>query len=250
MWVSAAWLFTVTATTLGPAEPPAPAPALAQIAATEEAKSPTGDKKLDAVIGKLQKTYEKTTDFSASFTQRFTYTLLRRTQTSKGKVRFKKPGLMRWDYTEPANKSFIVDGSKLWVHQPEDNNVLVDHCFKQDGLTASVSFLWGSGRIHEQFDASWFEGVFGNKSDHHVQLLPKQPNGIFAKLILVIDPKTSRVKQSVVVDTQGNVNQFVYDKLRFNKGLSQKDFAFTPPEGVPVSRIPGSCDPNKAPAGE
>ena len=253
MWNTAAWLFTVTAMNLGPAElaardvGDAPLASPVQVAATDAPKvASTGDLKLDKALDALQAAYEKTTDFQANFTQKFTYTLLRRTQSSSGSVRFKKPGLMRWDYKNPAKKAFIVDGKKLWVDQPEDNNILVDHCFKQDGLTASVSFLWGSGRLREEFDATWFGGTFGKKTDHHIQLIPKQANGIFAKLILVVDPKTSRVQQSIVVDTQGNVNQFLFEKLRFNKGLTPKTFAFSPPEGVPVSRIPGSCSPDAA----
>jgi outer membrane lipoprotein carrier protein len=249
MWQPTAWLFTFAALNLTSpevADVSAESPPAASYAAASDALArSTGDAKLDKVLGALQKTYEGTGDFSAGFTQKFTYTLLRRTQTSKGQVRFKKPGLMRWDYKSPTEKSFIVDGKKLWVNQPEDKNVLVDHCFKQDGLTASVSFLWGSGQIAEQFDAAWFDGVFGKKTDHHIQLTPKKPNGIFAKLILVVNPKTHRVQQSVVVDPQGNVNQFLYEKLEFNKGLDGTDFAFSAPEGTPVSRIPGSCDPAK-----
>ena len=151
------------------------------------------DPKLAAAVKALQVAYEGTKDFQANFTQRYTYALLRRTQESKGVVRFKKPGHMRWDYQAPTKKAFIVDGKKLWVHQPEDNNAMVDHCFKQDGLTASVSFLWGAGDIDEQFNVSWFDGVFGEKTDLHLALEPKQENSIFKRLVLVVDPKGETV---------------------------------------------------------
>lgn len=240
-----AWLFVVTAATLGltPEEAP-PAPTVKALEAPVVAAA---DPKLDAAVKALQKAYEGTNDFQASFTQRYTYALLRRTQESKGVVRFKKPGLMRWDYTEPSKKSFVVDGKRLWVHQPEDGTAMVDHCFKQDGLTASVAFLWGSGNIQEQFAVSWFDGVFGDASDLHIALEPKEANSIFKRLILVVDPKSHRVKQSVVVDLNGNVNQFLYEDLKFNSGLKENVFAFEPPKGTHVSRIPGSCDPDAAP---
>jgi len=157
-------------------------------------------------------------------------------------VKFKKPGLMRWDYAAPEPKSFVVDGKSLWVHQPKDHNAFVNACFQQDGLTASVAFLWGQGKIKEQFDVKWFDGVFGDKTDYHLELTPKSANAVFAKLILVVDPKTSRVKQSIVVDPSGNVNQFIYSNLKFNQNLGDKAFAFTPPEGTHVSRLPGTCD--------
>lgn len=224
------------APTTAPVAPVAPAPvAPAPVA-------PAGDARLDAVVDAIQKTYDATTDFSGSFTQKYTFTLLRRTEESKGEVKFKKPGLMRWDYQQPKVKSFVVDGKSLWMHSKEDNTAFVNACFKNDGLTASVAFLWGQGKIREQFDVQWFDGVFGDKSDHHLALTPKQGNSIFAKLILVVDPKSSRVKQSIVVDPSGNVNQFIYSNLKFNKSLGEKDFAFTPPSGTHVARVPGSCD--------
>lgn len=267
MGIPTAWLFIATATALGfVADEPAPVvetktatvakaapPALAAPAAVSAAETTqtvdvaVADDKLAAAVKSLQKAYEGTNDFQAKFTQRYTYALLRRTQESHGVVHFKKPGNMRWDYKDPTKKSFIVDGSKLWVHQPEDNTAMVDHCFKQDGLTASVAFLWGSGQIDEQFNVSWFEGVFGEKSDLHLGLEPKEQNSIFKRLILVVDPKSYRVKQSVVVDVNGNVNQFLYDDLRFNQGLKQSAFTFEPPKGTHVSRMPGSCDPGAAP---
>jgi outer membrane lipoprotein carrier protein len=234
MWTETALVFFLTA---GVSAAPAPAPTPAPAAAP----APKADAKLEAVVAGLQKAYEGTKDFSGKFTQRYTFTMLRRTQESKGEVHFERPGKMRWDYAAPNPKSFVVDGKSLWVHQPADHTAFVNPCFKQDGLTASVAFLWGSGNIKEQFDVAWFDGVFGQKSDHHLQLTPKQPNSIFAKLILVVDPKSHRVKQSVVVDAQGNVNQFIYEDVAFNKGQQQATFAFTPPAGTHVSNIPGAC---------
>lgn len=217
-----------------PAATPAATTTTAPIAAT--------DPKLDAVIDSLQKTYEGTTSFKGSFQQKFTYTMLRRTQESTGTVSFEKPGRMRWDYDKPAEKAFIVDGKALWIVQPADKVAFVNACFQQDGLTASVAFLWGEGRLREQFKISWFDGVFGDKTDHHLLLLPKDNNSIFARLILVVDPKTSRVKQSVVVDPAGNVNQFMFKNLVFNSAIPKGTFTYKPTGGINAQRLPGSCD--------
>jgi outer membrane lipoprotein carrier protein len=223
----------------------APAPPAPPTAPAVPAAPPVVDAKLDGVVDAIQKAYEGTRDFKGSFTQRFTYTMLRRTQESTGVVLFEKPGRMRWDYKSPQAKSFIVDGKALWVVQPADKIAFVNACFQQDGLTASVAFLFGDGKLREQFDISWFDGMFGARTDHHLLLVPKQPNSVFARLILVVDPKTSRVKQSVVVDPTGNVNQFIFDKLEFNVGarggIEPKTFAYAPLPGVQPQRMPGSC---------
>lgn len=218
------------------------APPEAQVlAAPQPPRIAAADERLTATVRALQKTYEDTREFEARFTQRYTYALLRRTQESHGVVRFKKPGLMRWDYTDPTPKTFLIDGTRLWVHQPKDNTVLVDHCFKQDGLTASVAFLWGAGDIEKQFRVAWFDGTFGAASDLHLALEPHEANGIFKRLILVVDPVSYRVKQSVVVDPNGNINQFLYEDLRFNHGVPANAFVFSAPAGTHTARVPGSC---------
>lgn len=218
--------------TVAPAAPPAAAAAL--------------DPKLEAVVDAIQKTYEGTREFRGKFQQKFTYTMLRRTQESKGTVTFEKPGRMRWDYAatdgKSTEKSFIVDGKSLWLVQPRDKVAFVNACFQQDGLTASVAFLWGEGKLREQFTISWFDGQFGDKTDHHLLLLPKENNSIFARLILVVDPTSSRVKQSVVVDPAGNVNQFLFSELQFNKGVEKGVFTYKPTAGINAARMPGSCD--------
>lgn len=196
---------------------------------------------LNTAIEGVQKYYDNIKDFQASFQQKYTYAALRRTQESTGKVIYKKPGLMRWDYTNPSQKSFIIDNSRLWIYQPADKTAFVNACFQQDGLTASVAFLLGSGKIKDQFTAQWSSSVYGNATDYHIELLPKQNNSVFSKLVMVVDPKTNQVKQSIVVDSQNNTNQFVYSDIKINQKPSDSVFSFTPPSDTVVSRIPGSC---------
>jgi outer membrane lipoprotein-sorting protein len=100
---------------------------------------------LKKILSQVQTQYDRIQDFSGRFTQVFHHRVLKRKDTSEGNVKFKKPGFMRWNYSKPSNKAFIVDGKSLWIYQPDDKLAMVDRCFKQDTLTASLSFLWGGG---------------------------------------------------------------------------------------------------------
>ena len=46
-----------------------------------------------ALVDRVQAFYEKTTDFTAEFKQDYTYKAFKRTQSSSGKVVYRKPGL-------------------------------------------------------------------------------------------------------------------------------------------------------------
>jgi outer membrane lipoprotein carrier protein len=225
MFSSQAFLFVVSTMAAGPVAPVAPAPA-----------------NIDSVVDSVQKTVDATTSFRASFHQKFTLAMLHRTQESDGTLQYDRPGRIRFDYAAPAKKSFVVDGKSLWMVQPEDNTAFVNACFKQDGLTASVAFLFGQGNMREQFNIAFFDGVFGDvATDHHLLLTPKTENSVFSKLILVVDKETSRVKQSVVVDPAGNVNQFIYGDMVVNEKTKKDAFRVKLPAGVQAQRMPGSC---------
>jgi outer membrane lipoprotein carrier protein len=199
------------------------------------------DQKLKIVLLKIQKAYDKTTRFQANFKQKYHHKILKKIDESEGKIYFQKPGMLRWDYQSPYVKSFVITNNSLWVHQPEDNLVHVNKCFKQDGLTASISFLWGQGKISEQFLTTWFEGQLGDKQDHHIALIPMQKNGIYKQLILVVDNKTYRVKQSIVIDLGGNMNQFIFSDAHFNQKILAALFKTEFPKGTKIMPIPGSC---------
>mgnify|MGYP001199124416 CR=1 FL=1 len=198
-------------------------------------------KRLTAVLDGLQKTYENTSTFDAQFEQAYTYALLKKNNKSSGRVSFQKPGQMRWDYNKPEVKSFIISEDSLWIHQPGDHLAMVNRCFKQDGLTTSISFLWGAGNLRETFHVSFFKGQFGKKGDHNLLLIPKETNTIFAKLILVVHPKNFSVKQSVLIDHQGNINRFTFRNTKANELFLDDHFSFRPPSGTHVSPMPGTC---------
>ena len=73
-----------------------------------------------AMLGKVQRFYNNAQTFQARFHQRYHYRIYRRVKHSVGRVFFKKPGMMRWDYETPTQRLFISDGDTLWVYEPED----------------------------------------------------------------------------------------------------------------------------------
>lgn len=196
---------------------------------------------VNALLGQLQKHYGTTSSFSANFTQHYTHKILGRTEESTGTVRYKKPGFMRWDYKAPRSKSFVIDGKSLWLYQPDDKQAFVDKCFKQDGLSASIAFLWGQGKLNQEFKVTRYAGTIGSQSDDRLLLVPKKDNTAFKEIVLVLDAKTHKVKESAIIDTQYNINRFSFHDVKYNPALPKTVFNFAPPKDVTVSRLPGTC---------
>lgn len=192
-----------------------------------------------ALLDKVQKYYDQTKDYSAEFTQVYTRVALSKTNESSGRVTIKKPGMMRWEYKKPSEKLFVADGTKLYIYEPEEEQVIVDGNFKTAELSTSISFLWGQGKLSDAFNATVGDAAkMGAPKDTNVlELVPKK-DATYSKLVLVLDPKTNQVIESILYETSGNTNRFKFKNAVINKGVKEDLFKFTPPKGVEIIQRP------------
>lgn len=167
------------------------------------------------LVDRMQRFYETTNDFGADFRQDYSYTLSKRTQTSSGTVIFRKPGLMRWDYTKPSAKTFVLAGVKVYMHDPEAK-LLTVASMGTSKLSASVTFLFGQGKLADEFaitqkDCATCKGTL-------LQLDPLVPDPRFLRILLEVDPVTAQVTKSTVVDPDGSQNAISFMNLKTNTG--------------------------------
>ena len=83
------------------------------------------EENVNDIVNKLQSQYNKTSDFSAVFTQETLTKSLGVPAIVNGKVYFKKPGMMKWKYTDPITHEIITDGETLWYYFPEEKQVRI-----------------------------------------------------------------------------------------------------------------------------
>ena len=205
-------------------------------AATPAAPAPE-TASLKPTVHAMQAFYEKAKDCSASFTQSYVNQAFKKTLTSSGTLRFKKPGMLRFDYLTPEPKFFVVKNDKITSYVPAAQQAMVGS-FKADELSASVTFLFGKGNLESEFTV--------HPPDRRdltagtaMLLLPKHEDPRFSKIYFVVDPATSAVKQSVVVDPSGNENRFDFTHIETNRGLTEKNFDETLPKGTQIIKTGG-----------
>ena len=186
------------------------------------------------LIDRIQKFYDKTEDLTADFIQKYTRVALSRTSESRGVVTIKKPGMMRWDYREPAEKSFIADGNKLVVYEPEEEQAIIDRNFKSSQLTSSMSFLWGKGKLTDSFKLKSSQ-ISGTNTI--VYLRPKS-DATYKELVLTGETKSGRVLESKLHETAGNTNHFKFRNIRTNTKVKKSRFEFVPPAGIDIIERP------------
>jgi outer membrane lipoprotein carrier protein len=67
-----------------------------------------------------------------------------------------------------------------------------------------------------------------------LDLTPKQPQPVLARLVLSVDPKQWLVRKAVIYDELANTVTVRFLHVSVNPGLADALFVFTPPPGVAV----------------
>lgn len=214
-----------------PARAVPPPPGLAAAAA---GAAPQARLEVKAVTAEVQRRYDAASDFRARFSQTLTSAALGRKTSSSGEVMFKKPGRMRWDYEKPDKSTYVTDGPVLWLYEPDDRQAFKQE-LKSSQLPAALAFLTGKGKLAAEFEIAFVDkSPYAVGGDYVLALSPKVAEPQVKSILFVVDPRTFDVRESVITDAQGNVNDVVFADIRVNTKVPEAQFHFTPPAGVRV----------------
>jgi outer membrane lipoprotein carrier protein len=202
-------------------------------------------KPLDAgvVVGLVQSFYDQTKTLQAEFEQTRYTRLYDRYDRATGKVVFKKPGMMRWDYAQPNGQVFVSNGERLLIYQPpeegEKHGQLIERALGEDQLPSAFSFLTGSGNLEKDFEVRLLEHDNEKFKDGYVlQLIPRKLTPNYEQLVFYVrtltnDGKRAGIVQRVlIIDSAGNRNRFDFSKIKFNRDVPDKRFSYRPPKGT------------------
>ena len=197
--------------------------------------APARGQTLDEVVSGLEATYGKIQDLKSEFNQSAHNRSLGQDIKAEGTVYLKKGGKMRWDYRSPSPQQIVSDGKWLWVYTPELNQVNKGAAPKALAGPAG-SFLAGLGRVKGEFSVRFLNPAAKVDADGRpvLDLTPKAPTPLLARLVLSVDPKDFIVRQAVLYDQFQNTVTMSFTKVSINQGLADTLFVFSPPAGAAV----------------
>ena len=145
-----------------------------------------------------------------------------------------KPGKMRWDYEKPEKT--VRHRRRDAVDVRARRRAAFRQPLNSSQLPAQVSFLFGKGRLGDEFDITYLDGqAFGQAGDLVLKLVPKKATAQYKHLVFVVDPKTFMVKETVLVDQQGGTNHIVFSAIETNsRPTSTTVVSFTPPPNTKI----------------
>lgn len=191
------------------------------------------------VAASVQAFYDQTRDVSASFHQTYVHKLYQRTDRSKGRVVFKKPGKMRWDYDTPNGKVIVADRDRLLVYEPGEegeHGQAIEQPMSGAQLPAAMGFLMGTGRLEADFSFRLLDASReGFATGHVLELRPKVPSPHYDRILFYVESRPELrglVRRLLVIDAEGNRNRFDFGEFAFNSNVTDATFRWQPPPGT------------------
>ena len=178
---------------------------------------------------RVDRHYNQLHSLKAQFTEE--YEGMGRTRTESGTLLLLKPGRMRWDYTSPAGKLFLLDGKYAWFYSKGDPQVQRIGTKQLDDLRSPLRFLLGHTQLEKEIDhlavAPAANGTFTLAGIPH-----GQENRVQRLALTVTADGTITAIQ--IQETDGAETRFTFTGEQPNAPIPPATFHFTPPPGVPV----------------
>lgn len=149
-------------------------------------------------------------------------------EQSKGTLAIKKPGKFRWDYAKPHEQHIISDGKRIWLYDPELEQVTVRRAeLSLNGTPAML--LSGEGDVRQSFEVEHVEQRAGMVI---VNLSPKRADTDFKLVQLGI--RGDQLAAMSLTDKLGQNTLLEFRNYRRNPALKDAQFTFTSPPNVDV----------------
>ncbi len=176
----------------------------------------------------LERFVQKTSGISSmtcDFVQTKHISLLAEELKSSGSMTFRKPGQLRWEYTEPYIYRFIFNGERVFIGNDDRNNVIEARKNSIFGTIARVMMNTVSGRIGElknDFDIS----LEGPATAHSINLIPKkrEMKRLLSKVELTVDEKAGTITHIRLTEKNGDTTDITLSDIKLNTPVDETPF--------------------------
>ena len=173
--------------------------------------------------------YNQLHSLTAGFTE--TYAGLGMQKTESGKLLLEKPGRMKWEYSSPPGKIFLLDGKYAWFYTKGDAQVQRIPAKELDDLRSPLRFLLGHANLEKEM--SNLTAAPASNGGFTLTGQPKGQEKRVTRLTLTVTA-AGAITAIEIEEADGALTRFTFTDERPDAAISPETFEFTPPPGVPV----------------
>jgi outer membrane lipoprotein carrier protein len=181
------------------------------------------------VAQRVDRHYNQLHSLRAGFSESYQGMGIRRTES--GTMLLLKPGRMKWEYSQPAGKLFLLDGKYAWFYSRGDSQVQRIPANKLDDMRSPLRFLLGHTQLEKELSHLTLVSAANGRFTLTGQPKGQEKRVRQLKLTVTAD---GAILSLEVEETDGALTRFAFSGEQPNAPVSAGTFHFTPPAGVPV----------------
>ncbi|MCK9170328.1 MAG: outer-membrane lipoprotein carrier protein LolA [Treponema sp.] len=162
-------------------------------------------------------------------------------QQMTAKVSFKRPDLLRLDFSDPADQVILFNGDMLTIYLPESSAVLQQSVQSDNGGAggASLATPQGLSLMSRYYTVAYETGQdpvpLDDTSDEKViKLILNRRNTAeaFRSIKLAINAETKLIRRVDAVTPRGDEFIFNFSNYKLNQNISDQRFIYDPPSSA------------------
>lgn len=178
------------------------------------------------IIEKINASASKMKSMSCSFTQTKHISLLSDKMVSSGKMYYKQPNKLRWEYTTPYNYLFVFNGTKVYVGNKSKKDVIDTNTNKVFKEIARIMMNTVTGKaLSNKTDFSI--SVADNGKTWTVTLIPnkKEMKQMFAKIELIFNKSNIMISEINIYEKNNDRTNIKLSNIVTNGSINESFFA-------------------------
>ena len=185
------------------------------------------DPSLDELLKNVESRYNHAKTLQVLFKEQYT-PAGRGPRTESGLLMLRKPGRMRWDYSQPKGKLVLSDGSDLWIYTPAENRAEKMSLKKTEDMRAPLAFLLGKLNFQKEF-----RNLKGTREGYDTRVTAESNSESlpYSAVEFVVD-HDFRIKQVKITYYDQSILDLTFDQERLDPSLDSKLFQFHLPAGA------------------
>lgn len=200
---------------------------------TASCKAGSGQKK---ILSRIKAVFEQPGLWQGDFVQEAHLPDVEEPVISRGKVYFKIPDCMRWEFKEPDAQLLVSDGKRLWFYDASLQQVMIGEVAQVTEARLMMHLLTNLEKLQDDYQVAVSES--GDDPIVRVSLVPRAAEGEgrpFTTLQLFFDKQTLKLVKSQLTDLFANEIIISYSwKPPTENKLPAGFFSFVPPPGTEI----------------
>lgn len=188
---------------------------------------------VEQILDRVHQRYAQV-DFEADFVQEAHLKAMDMVDTASGRVYFRPPKMMRWQYLTPEEYLIVTDGKTVWMYKPQDNQVMTGPTEAYFGSDRGVDYFSNPRALAKEFTIELAPDGVEPNGRHVLRLVPNSPRSDLAVLYLFISKDDAEIIKAVTENTFGDRTILRFGSYKYNQGRAPSFFTFDVPKGVEV----------------